>query len=474
MCTRKRLCEQIPGILKTARVPGLSIALVEDSRVSTEHGFGVKSAATGAPVTTETVFEAASLTKPLFAYLALLAVDSRLLDLDKPLATYLDEQSIESELLQHPLNAEGFRRDWFERITARHVLSHSSGMPHVERGIPFPLFFEPASKFKYSATGYYFLQLVIEELQGQSLDRIAERELFKPLSMGRSSLVWLDRFGEDVADGHDVRGRHQVIRKYQRAHAAASMYTTAGDYARFIVGILGGEGLTETSRREMFAPQIFIRNKDYWGLGFGIERGDTGDALWQWGDYGIFRNFVITYPTRGAAVVYLSNSNNGLGIRDEIVRTVMGPEFRTSDVISYYPVYNSPTVLFAWIVLEEDAQTAFRELPSLRPTGEPVNGVVVSELGRLLLEEGRIEDAIAVYELNVDENPRMLSTYFCLASAYLRRGDGGDRERALANYRTVLQMSPSATDSDSETLSQLKRNAEASIFELKTEGLDDK
>ena len=470
----KRLYEQIPAVLKTARVPGLSIALIENSQFTSEHGFGVKSVRTGDPVTTETVFEAASLTKPLFAYLTLLAVDSRLLDLDVPLVTYLDNETIESQITQHPLNSKGFQRDWFERITARHVLSHSSGMPHIEQGVPFPLFFEPGSNFKYSATGYYFLHLVIEKLKGEPLERIAERELFQPLSMERSSLVWIDRLGTDVADGHDLRSRPQAIRKYQRAHAAASMYTTASDYARFIVAVLGGEGLTESSKREMLTPQISIERNDYWALGFGIERGETGDALWQWGDYGIFRNFVIAYPKRGAAIVYLSNSYNGLGIRDEIVRTVMGPEFRSSEMLSRYTAYDSPAVLFAWTALEEGTQKALQQLPSARKIEEPLDSEVINELGWMLLEEERIEDAIAVYELNVDENPHLPNTYSSLASAYLRRDDQGDRERALANYRKVLETNPDITNRDSDFLNQLRRDAEASILKLNSEEPDAK
>jgi len=246
------------------------------------------------------------------------------------------------------------------------------------------------------------------------------------------------------------------------------MYTTAGDYARFIASLIGGEGLTESSKREMFTPQISIEKNDYWGLGFGIEQGNTGDAVWQWGDYGIFHNFVIAYPNRGVAVVYLSNSSNGLGIRDEIVRTVMGPEFRTSNIISRHLAYDSPTVLFAWIALEEDAQKALRQLPSLRNIEEPLDSEVINELGRFLLEEERIEDAITVYELNVDENPRVPNTYSSLASAYMRRGGRGDRERALVNYRKVLETSPGDTNGDSGLLSQLKRDAEASIFKLKS------
>jgi tetratricopeptide (TPR) repeat protein len=252
------------------------------------------------------------------------------------------------------------------------------------------------------------------------------------------------------------------------------MYTTAGDYARFIIAVLGGEGLTDSSRREMFTPQISIEEDDYWGLGFGIERGGTGDALWQWGDNRVFRNFAIAYPDRGAAVVYLSNSNNGLGIRDEIVGAVIGQEFKTSKKLSRYIAYDSPTVLFAWIALEEDIQKAFRQLPSFRNIDEPLDSGVLNELGWLLLEEGRIEDAIAIYELNVDENPSVPNAYSSLASAYLRRGDLGDSERALANYRKVLETSSSDSNGDSDLLSQLRRDAEASILKLKSEEPDAK
>ncbi|MDJ0958151.1 MAG: beta-lactamase family protein [Arenicellales bacterium] len=472
MCTSKSLTERIPAILKAGRVPGLSIALIKDCQVIWERGFGVRKTGVGAPVTTETVFEAASLTKPLFAYLVLLAVDRQILELDVPLVTYVDRETIETEVTQHSLDVEGFRCDWFERITARHVLSHSSGMPHTERGVPFPLFFEPGLEFKYSATGYYFLQLVIEKLKGEPLERIAESEIFRPLSMERSSLVWLERFGADAADGHDILSRPQEIRKYQRAHAAASMYTTAGDYARFVATVLGGEGLTESSKREMYTPQIPMQGDDSWGLGFGIQRDGTGDALWQWGDYGIFRNFVIAYPDRGMAVVYLTNSPNGLGIRDEIVRTALGSAVTTSESLARYPAYDSPALQFAWIVLEGDTQTALRKLPSLRESGKPLDGKVLNALGYLLIEEERIEDAIAVFELNVVENPRSANTYYGLAGAYRRRNDQGDRERALANYRKALKASPGDTSEDTDFLDQIRKDAKASILKLENEKRD--
>ena len=97
---------------------------------------------------------------------------------------------------------------------------------------------------------------------------------------------------------------------------------------------------------------------------------------------------------------------------------------------------------------------------------------MLSTLGDLLLEEGRIEDAIAVLELNVDENSHSAITYDGLADAYLRRSDQGDRERALANYRKVLETIPGDTSRDTDFLDQLRRDTEASIFKLESEDPD--
>lgn len=461
----KQLAELMPGILKTARVPGLSIALVENGQLSYQQGFGVKSVDSADPVTTETIFEAASLTKPLFAYLALLMFDDERLELDKPLVSYLDTETIEAEILQHPIDAEGFRLDWFERVTARHVLSHSSGMPHTERGMPFPLFFEPGSAFKYSASGFYFLQRVIEKLEGKPLEKITETKIFKPLSMSHSSMIWQDRFGANACNGHDLRSRPTAIRKYQRAHAAASMYTTVGDYARFIIAVLDGKGLSRTSMKAMLTPQIAITEDEYWGLGFGISQSHLGDALWQWGDYGIFQNYAIAYPSVGKALVYLSNSNNGLGIRDAVLTTLIGPACRTSTMLSNYIVYDSPAVLFAWVMLEEDANSAFQQLPSLRKPDAPLDWKVLNQLGKFLMDEERIEDAAAVYELSLGEQSSPTAgTYFDLANAYLGRGDD---DLALENFEKVLELLPRYSDSGADHSTQIREQARQSIADLK-------
>ena len=147
-----RLETLIPELMAEARVPGLQIALIRDGRVVTQKGYGVTGGPDEAAVDADTIFEAASLTKPVFAYAVLKMVDQGLVDLDRPVIEYLPREEVE-RVLGHTLEAEGFRADWFKTITARHILSHSAGLPHGDGGAVTPVFFEPGSDWKYSAEG---------------------------------------------------------------------------------------------------------------------------------------------------------------------------------------------------------------------------------------------------------------------------------------------------------------------------------
>ena len=287
----------IPPLLKRARIPGLQIALIRDGRIAWHRSFGVRNAATSETVTDETIFEAASLTKPLFAYYVMKLVDQGVIGLDRPLVGWLPAEFVE-KFIGHPLGEKGFRRDWFEKITARSILSHSSGMPQGEGGIPYPLFFEPGTSWKYSAEGYLFLQKAVEHLKGSPLERLMQEEVLDPLGMTRSCLVWKAEFETTMANGHGLFVKPEAFRKRTEAHAGASLYTTAEDYAKFVAAVLNGRDLRPESCREMLTRQIDLGEEKGlgWCLGFGTQNDANGRAIWQWGDFGIFRNYVIAYP----------------------------------------------------------------------------------------------------------------------------------------------------------------------------------
>ena len=245
----------VPNLIRKAGIPGLQVALVRDGKVVWQGAYGVRNAVTGDPVTADTIFEAASLTKPFFAYAVMKMVDEGLIDLGKPLHTFFTRQEIEKGL-GHSLEAEGFKREWFEKITGRHVLSHSSGLPHGERGAVVPIFFEPGTKWKYSAEGYQLLQLAVEKLKGEKLDAIMQKYVLDPLGMKKSSMVWRPSYEETMASGHDVFSTPQDYRKRTEASAAASLYTTAAEYARFVCAVMNGEGLKPDTAKEMLTSLI--------------------------------------------------------------------------------------------------------------------------------------------------------------------------------------------------------------------------
>jgi len=315
----------IPALMETAGIPGMSAALIRDGEVVWSRGFGIKNSKTGEPVKDDTVFEAASLTKPFFAYLVMKFVEDGKLDLDKPLVTYAPEDYLVQKFIRHPLNKEGFRYDLFKKITARMVLSHSSGLPHGESRMPLPIFFEPGARYKYSAAGYEYLQRIVEHLAGEPLHETMRKMVIEPLQMKDSSMVWREAYQTQAAVGHDtLSGTRGEFRKRTQAHAAASLYTTAADYARFVAALMNNRGLTKSAVEKMLTSQIEVEKNVSWSLGFGLERTPNGKAFWQWGDYGIFRSYIVAYPDKKIGVVYLTNSQNGLSIGQEILDLAIG------------------------------------------------------------------------------------------------------------------------------------------------------
>ncbi len=454
----------IPELMKAANIPGLSIAVVRDGKILWTQGFGLKNAKTSEPVTEDTIFEAASLTKPFFAYAAMKMVESGELDLDRPLIDYIPREKIEQGL-GHSLDLEGFRGDWFRRITARMVLSHSSGLPHGERGKPLPIFFEPGTKYRYSADGYFYLQAVIEHLKGEPLDVLMKKIALDPLGMESSSMVWQDRYETSAAVGHDLLGETDSrFRKRTQAHAAATLYTTAGDYAKFVVAMMNDVGLKKETIELMLTPQIDVAENVFWGIGFGLERTSGGRGFWQWGDYGTFRNYIVAYKKQKIGVVYLTNSFNGLSIAQDIVSHAIGGGQDLGIAYLNYNRYDSPSSLFLKAVLEkgsEEAKKLYHETRKARP--DDLNEPIINQIGYSLMNAKRYKEAIEVLKLNVESYPESANVYDSLAEAYM---NNGDRDLAITHYKKTLEMIPKDTKADKDFLERIRTGAIEKLKEL--------
>ncbi|RYD79205.1 MAG: hypothetical protein EOP84_13340, partial [Verrucomicrobiaceae bacterium] len=154
----------LPLLMSKHRVPGMAIIGIENHRIAWERYLGVREAGRDALVNEQTVFEAASMSKPLLAYAALKLVEQGRLDLDRSLSAYLPEPYLEGE----PLH---------EEITARMVLNHTTGLPNWRRDQPLKVLHKPGSKYSYSGEGILFLQRVIEHLSGENYETFIQRTL---------------------------------------------------------------------------------------------------------------------------------------------------------------------------------------------------------------------------------------------------------------------------------------------------------
>ena len=310
-------------LLATTDVPGLASAIIRGARLERTICCGVRDARSPIPVDEDTVFDAASLSKPVFAHAVLQLADQGVLSLDAPLADYLPEYMPPDERAS--------------LITAKHVLSHSAGLPNWRNeDLPLKTYFAPGERFSYSGEGFLYLQKAVEATTGEKLHVLAERLVLGPFGMSRSSFVWDWRFDENRAAPHDDFGRPAVGWKPGEGNAAATLQTTAADYASFLVGVLDGSRLRPETAQLWLHPHIKVRHarpqslesetEDVrtgvaWGLGWGLE--PTEGTFFHWGNNGAFKAFTVGSVQSREALVFFMNGASGLSLMPEIVSALM-------------------------------------------------------------------------------------------------------------------------------------------------------
>jgi len=431
----------IPALMEKAGVPGLSIAVIRDGRTVWSESFGVRSETTKKPVTKDSYFNVGSLSKPVFAYGVLKLVDAGKLKLDEPLAPYLPKEMTEGD-------------PRFQQITARFVLSHRTGFPNWPGdGKPLTIHFTPGERFSYSGSGMVFLQKAVEKITGKPLNDYLREAVFEPLGMKHSSYVWSPAFESDVAIGHDIAGVPVDLFKADQANAAASLETTAGDYANFLDAILEGKGLTPATVHEMERIQIAVdpacancidstpsgklSTSIFWGLGFGIEKTAEGESLWHWGDNGVFKAFFVARPASKSGVVYMTNSENGLSIGRQILAETLGGEQPAFEWLKY-DNYDSPGLSFTRAAREKGAAPALEQFSKEVASGAISEGTL-NQVGYSLMGNKQMADAILVLRKNVELHPDSWNAYDSLGEAYLK---DGNKELATKNYQKSVELNP--------------------------------
>ena len=465
-------------LMEEAGVTGLGLAILNDNEPTHLKAYGYSDKGRHEPLTTDSVMLGASFSKAVFAYVVMQLVREGVLELDRPLYTYLERPLPDYEDYRDLADDA----QW-ESLTIRHCLSHTTGFPNMRAVNPrgngkLEIFFEPGTRYAYSGEGVGLLQFVVEKVTGTGVEELATRRVFEPLGMTRTSFVWQDRFAGDFAVGHDITQSPMEPLRWTRASAGGSLLTTISDYARFVAAVMHGKGLDPDTWSAMLSPSIRITSERQfptlpagttekydaielsYGLGWGLFTCGHGAAFFKEGHGSGWQNYNVNFIDRRTSIIILTNSDNGEKIFKDLLERTIGDTCTPWEWEGYVPYYDvKPMAIGVYmydIIYMHDADKAIAAYR--RIAASPARSSFLfdedqlNSLGYQMLKEDRLAAAIKLFELNVEEYPESANSYDSLGEVYMI---DGQTERAIASYERSLELNPGNRNA-AEMLAKLK------------------
>jgi CubicO group peptidase (beta-lactamase class C family) len=297
--------------LAESNVPAVGVAVIRDGVLRQVHVYGELQQ--GSPAPFDTVFNVASLTKPVVSMLVLRLVSAGEWDLDEPLSKYWTDP----EVADDPRHA---------KLTTRHVLSHQTGFAnwrwlHPTKKLTFE--FDPGTRVQYSGEGFEYLRRALEQKFGRPLAALSRERLLVPLRMNDTHHAWNEHVDERrFARWHDGSGKHAYPdHQITTVNAADNLLTTVEDYGRFAASVLANEGLSPDVSSAMIARRAPIKANHFMGLGWELHTGFSGGeyALIHSGSDEGVHALVILVPKSRQGLVVMTNGDNGFRLYEKLV-----------------------------------------------------------------------------------------------------------------------------------------------------------
>lgn len=306
---REAFDDVVETLMEHFQVPGASIALVRGGGLVHYNIYGTQNAYSGEPVNEDTLFEAASITKAVFAFAVNRMAERGEIDLDRPLHTYLPFEDIAHD-------------ERYKKITARYVLSHQTGFPNwrwQNSDGKIDIKFYPGIKYGYSGEGFEYLGRVVAHITGEPLETVVRREALEVMNFEKNT-YFADgpALYAQSARGHwaGMAGPHGFPEEIGVAH---SMYTEAKTFSNFMLGLLAEEGLSAEGYDKMLEPQVETpldpKDVPQWpgrfGLGMHMMNSPYGLAYGHGGNNGNFTCQFELYPDHQIGFVVFTNADTG-------------------------------------------------------------------------------------------------------------------------------------------------------------------
>jgi CubicO group peptidase (beta-lactamase class C family) len=298
-------------------LPGLSIAIINDKKIIYHRTLGVTNVDTKEKVSEETLFDAGSMSKTPFAYLVMKMVEQGILNLDQPLYTYLPYPDIAYD-------------DRYKLITARMVLSHTSGFPNwrfLNADKKLDIKFTPGTQFLYSGEGFEYLAIVLAHLkniQKNDLQDLFKKEVAIPLGMQYAYYTWNDYVAKHQATGH-VDGKISwgwgINANKPDFLASASLQTEAISYAKFLIAMIQEEGLKKETYDKMLKVQVKIPSRtdsSSYCLGIEMRPSQFGNEYMHDGYNRNFYSAFMFNKEQKFGYVFFTNCNKGSDLNKKL------------------------------------------------------------------------------------------------------------------------------------------------------------
>jgi CubicO group peptidase (beta-lactamase class C family) len=408
---------ELEGLLAAFDVPGVAVVTLKGCEPEGQAIVAGRASLDPArPVKPATVFEAASLSKPVFAWLVMQLADEKIIDLDRPLAETFPYARIPDKAA-------------YARLTPRMVLTHRTGLPNwVDEGTSFhgrsaPIAFNepPDTAYSYSGEAFQLLQAFVEKKTGRTLQALFRERLGR--WMPQSSFTRPLPAGIEPSRGYrsarQAGGGRDMVNLTDRAMAASSLATTAQDYARFLSLVCKREGLSRAAYDDMLRPQSPVPPgespfRTSYGLGWAIADLGGGETLvGHDGSNGEYRAFAGFVPESRDGIVVLTNGANGKALIDALLQPPPAPKAGLSPpetvFESFWEIFNQGYALFGLKHVDWDAvYRVYRPRVSARTTDDELWTLLAQLIG--LLNDVHVSLADAKADRRVRSGGRSIGT----------------------------------------------------------------
>jgi len=439
-----------------------SLLVSEDGEVIYKNGFGKANMEWDIPNTSNTKHRLGSITKQFTAMLILQLVEEGKLQLDVPISTYL---------LDYPKTSG-------DKITLHHLLTHTAGVPNYTS---FPKFFEetsrdpyipndftslfkdmelefaPGERFAYSNSGYFLLGVIIEEVTGKSYEENLKEKIFQPLNMKDTGFDHHNTILKNRASGYEKQGDSYSNAPYldmSIPYSAGSLYSTVEDLYLWDRALTANTLLSKKNTELLFASHIKSGSGTY-GYGWGVNKmanGTSKDSLVVIGHGGGINGFntLINRVPSSQDLIVLLNNTGGTNL-GEMSRNII-------NILNEMP-YDLPQKSLTNFLMEEISKKGLGAGVSAFEKQKGSKEYILREnemnaLAYQFLQSGKMNEAIAIFKLNVAEFPESSNVYDSLGEAYMELGN---KELAILNYKKSIEMDPN-NENGKEMLKKLLEN----------------